>query len=292
LFLFFSTPAFSQSSSAAAPSGAGYVGYSLVSTGDPDSVVYETDETSTNVSTTNPPPDVFLNATVNVSEIDLTVSNLTAKINVDAEVLSLLSFNAGVTASIDRVSLVIKKVQAKVVLEARLENLVLMITDVLNSLDLNPVLATLGQDIGKIANDTVGAVGGLTGTGSTSTLTPRSYNLDHNILYSINDYSGQTHTNRVLEQDGSIVDEFLNNDGHTTGQQVVGYYTRDKTITGYNQSIVRNGQTDRELQYAYNPFLGLTVISAVFLDATGAVAGTQVLSESSAGGSSTVGEEL
>jgi hypothetical protein len=38
-----------------------------------------------------------------------------------------------------------------------------MISDVLDSLDLQPILATLGQDIGDIVNTTVGAVGGLGG---------------------------------------------------------------------------------------------------------------------------------
>jgi hypothetical protein len=288
IFLLITRLVNSQSLSTA--SDFGYIGYSLDASGDPDSAVYETAATSANVSTTIPPPDVFLNASVSVGELDIFVSNLTAKINVDAEVLNLLSFNAGVSAHIDRVSLVIQQVKAKVVLEARLENLVLMINDVLQSLDLNPVLATLGQDIGNVVNSTVG---GLTtnGTAAAGTIVPRSYNLDHNILYSINDYSGHTHTNRILEQDGSIVDLFLDNNGHTTGQQVVGYYARDMTFTGYNQSVVRNGQTDRELQYVYNPFLGLTVISAIFLDPTGTVIAAQVLSESGAGGSSTVGED-
>jgi len=64
---------------------------------------------------------------VHVGEIHIEVQNLTAKINLDAQVLQLLSFNAGVDLSIDRVNLLIQNVTAKVLLEARLANLVLMI---------------------------------------------------------------------------------------------------------------------------------------------------------------------
>lgn len=64
---------------------------------------------------------------MHVGEISIDVQNLTAKINLDAQVLQLLQFNAGVDLSISRVRLLIQNVTAKVVLEARLANLVLMI---------------------------------------------------------------------------------------------------------------------------------------------------------------------
>ena len=127
------------------PSSSGYTDYTLSLTGDPNSVIYETSSTSSNTTTTNTPPDVYLNATVHVSELSISVSNLTAKINLDAQVLKLLQFNAGIDLSIARVSLAISNVTAKVLLEARLENLVRMIEDTLVSIDLNPVLATVGQ---------------------------------------------------------------------------------------------------------------------------------------------------
>ena len=193
--------------------GDGYFGYSLEQTGDPYSTIYATNETDTagNASLSDPPPDVFLNASVHVGTIDLTVTNITANINLEAQVLSLLQFNAGISASIDRVELLIEEVNAKVLLEARLGNLVTMIGDVLDSLDLNPVLATLGQDVSNIVNTTVGD---LTGSSSSSTTEKRSYNLANNILYSINDYSGHTHTNRILAQNGSIIQQSLDNNGN------------------------------------------------------------------------------
>ena len=266
----------------------GYTGYSLGLTGDPGSATYDTASTPADLSTTNPPPDVYLNATVHVGEIDIAVQNLTAQINLKAQVLNLLSFNAGVDVSINRVNLLIQNVSAHVLLEARLENLVLMIDDTLNSLDLNPVLATLGQDVGSLANSTLG---GLTGSGSpASNIVPRSYDLIHNILYSVNDYSGNTHTNRILTQSGSIIDQSIDNDGKVHNQREVGSYLRDMTFNGYNQSVVKNGKTTHELEYVYTPLHGLSVVSAIFVDDANNVVATQVLSESSAGGSSTISD--
>jgi hypothetical protein len=281
-FLFIATSISAQSSA-----GSGYTGYSLSVSGDADSVIYSTSSHSANVSTTVPEPDVYLNATVHVGEIDLNVSNLTAKINLGAQVLQLLQFNAGVDVSIDRVTRVIANVSAKVLLEARLANLVLMINDTLNSLDLNPVLATLGQDVGNLVNTTANALTG--GIAQTSTLSARSYELANNILYSTNDYSGNTHANRILTQSGSIIDQFLDNNGNTRNQQLVGSYLRDMTFSGYNQTVVVNGQVASELEYVYMPFDGLSVVSAIYISPAGTVVGTQVLSESSGGGSSTVG---
>lgn len=259
-----------------------YTGYSLSSTNDESNdVIYSTSSTPSNVSTTNPPPDVVLNATVDVGQIDLIVSNLSAKVNLDVQVLQLLQFNAGVVASIDRVSLSISNVSAQVQLEARLANLVTMINDVLDSIDLNPVLATLGQTLNSTLNSTASTL-------SSSTVAARSLNLADNILYSVNDYSGHTHTNRILAQNGSIIDQSLDNDGNLYAEQVVGYYTDDMTSNGYDETVTTNGQAERELQYVYQPYAGLEVISAIFVDSANKVVATQVLSESSGGGSSTV----
>ena len=274
-----------------ASSDDGYTGYSLKLDGDPESAVYETLDTVTNISATIPPPDVYLNASVSVGEIDLNVQNLTAKINLEASVLSLLQFNAGVDLSIDRVNLQIQNVSAQVVLEARLANLVTMIDDVLNSIDLNPTLATLGQDLGQIVDTTAGAVGdGLSSL--TSTAEKRSFELVNNIIYSINDYSGNTHTNRILEQNGDIVDESLDNNGLVSSSKVVGNYATDMTFNGVSLNVTKNGEQVQELEYVYAPFHGLSIVSAIYVDTDGEVIGTQVLAESSAGGSSTIGGDL
>lgn len=271
----------------------GYIGYSLEDTGDPDSAVYETANTKANTSTTYPPPDVFLNASVHVGEIDIEVLNLTAKINLAAQVLSLLDFNAGVDASVDRVSLTIQNVTAKVLLEARLSNLLLMIENILDSLDLNPVLATLGNGLNEIADT---ALGGLTGDSSSSSSTSNlkaredleSFRLENNILYSINDYSGNAHTNRKLSQDGTIIDQNLDNNGNVLSEKTIGSYDTVMRYFGRDIATEYEGQQVRERLYEYAPFPGLEIVSAIYVNDAGNVVGTQVLSEVDAGGSSTI----
>jgi hypothetical protein len=259
LFIVFSSFTIAQSIN---DPSSGYTGYSLNQHGDPQDVTYATANTPpSNITVTlDPEPDVYLNASVHVGIIQLTVDNITAKVNLDAQVLQLLKFNAGVDASIDRVQLTILNVSAEVLLEARLGNLVLMINDVLKSLDLNPILATLGKDLNHIVNTTVGAVGGILGGsnnngnrggqqsngrgGRSGSLQARdlpaeSYQLAHNILYSINDYSGHTHTNRVLAQNGSIIDYSLNDDGHPYHTQIVGDYLHDMVFVSPTERQTR-----------------------------------------------------
>ena len=277
-----------------------YIGYKRSTEGDQNSVVYDTAGTPSNASNV-PDPDVFLNATVHVTEIDLTVTNLTAKINLAAQVLSLLNFNAGVDVSIDEVELLIENVNAHVLLEARLGNLVTMIGDVMNSLDLNPVLADLGSAVSNLTSTTgsalTGALGGLTGSGSnSSTLATRGldYNILHNILYSVNNYQGDTHTNRILAQNGDLIDESLDNDGKATGQKVVGNYATAMTFNGHSKEVettINGKEAIKESEYNYTPLPGLMVISMIYQNAAGTVVGTRVLSEGTAGGSSTVGDE-
>ncbi|MCJ1442942.1 MAG: hypothetical protein MMC23_003439 [Stictis urceolatum] len=277
----------------------GYVGYRLAQRGDPIDATYDTASTSANVSLTVPEPDVFLNASVHVGEIDILVQNLTAKINLDAQVLQLLQFNAGVDASIQKVSLLIQNVSARVTLEARLGNVVEMINSVLDSIDLNPVLATLGQDLGEIANSTTGLLDGGSsggassgGSNTTASIGKRAFELANNILYSVNDYSGNTHTNRVLAQDGNIVDHSLDNSGRAIDEKVVGNYKSDMRFNGHNETGEIGGRTVRELEYVYEPFPGLSAISMVFVDAGDQVVATRLMAEARGGGTSTVqGEE-
>lgn len=213
-----------------------------------------------------------------------------AKISVAAQVLNPLQFNAGVDLSIDHVSLNITNVSAQVLLDARLANLVLMINDTLNSIDLNPVIAKLGQDVGPLANSTVGGLG--SSSSQASTVLPRSYNLANNILYSVNDYSGKTHTNHILLQNGSIINQYLDNNGNIYNHCLVGSYMNDMTFNCYNQSVVRDGQAAHELGYVYTP--GACSMDSMWLaqymsNSVNKVLATQVLSENVAGGISIIG---
>ncbi|PVH69898.1 hypothetical protein DL98DRAFT_621833 [Cadophora sp. DSE1049] len=309
LFLTFISLITAQSVSTASADGSGYTGYNLTLSQDEESATYDTSSTPANVSVSFPEPDVYLNASVFIGEISILVANLTAKINLDAQVLSLLKFNAGVDLHINKVSLIIQNISAKVVLEARLENLVLMIDDILASLDLNPILATLGQSLNNITDSVGDLVGGVVGTptstaaGTTPTAAakkrrggidplqfPYNYEIQHNILYTVNDYTGHSHTNRVLSQTGAIVDQSLDDMGHVVSEKEVGTYEKDMRFNGDNITVVHDGKEVWQLEYVYEPFRGLIVLSYVYVDQGGRVVGTQVASEGYAGGSSTIGD--
>ncbi|KEY73657.1 hypothetical protein S7711_07704 [Stachybotrys chartarum IBT 7711] len=280
---------------AACQRGDGYYGYRLSRRGDNESAIYETEGTTSGVAPLNEDPDVYLNASVSVGEISIEVQNITAKINLDARVLNLLNFNAGVDLGIDRVRLGIYNVTARVELEARLGNILRMVDDVLTSIDLNPIIATLGDGVRDIV-DEVGDVvdGGNGGSGSdnsTESLSKRDlrFRLENNILYSINDFSGSTHTNRILAQNGALVDVRLNNQGVERRRRQVGYYSRDMIFTGHNRTISENGETvEFELQYLYEPYRGLTAYCNIYVDTSGNVVRTSILAEAEGGGAATI----
>lgn len=299
----------------------GYSGYKLGvrQEADDGSVNYETENTrtSSNVTALDPTPDVLLNASVHVGEIFVGVDNLTAKINLDAQVLKLLEFNAGVDLSIDKVALTIQNVTAKVYLEARLGNLVTMVGDVLDSIDLNPVIAELGNGLGTIVGDVGDLVGGIgdglgggsggsngtSGGNGTSTGGNAKREIDdfhqwdllNNILYSVNNFEGNVNKRTVLAQNGDIVEQTLNNYGTISGQKVIGDYLMSMRFNGFNESVTYKGQEVWEEEYIYEPFAGLYSISGIFKSkSTGAVVGTQLLAEARGGGNANIGnmEEL
>ncbi|KAJ9137092.1 hypothetical protein NKR23_g9425 [Pleurostoma richardsiae] len=272
----------------------GYIGYHLEHRGDPESAVYATEDTDPGVDVLVPEPDVYLNASVSVGYIGIEVDNITAKVNLDAQVLKLLHFTAGVDASIDRVKLTIENVSAKVELEARLENVVEMVNDVLHSIDLNPIVATLGQDVGRIINTTIGDLTQPVDSNGNPTTEKREldYNLNHNVLYSINDYSGRTHTNRILAQNGSIFDVYLDNEGSERGRRLVGDYAHDMRSTGHNKTLSIDGQPkEYELGYEYDPYPGIMVTAWVYMNIAGRVTRTQVIAETWGGGGSTISDD-
>lgn len=275
----------------------GYIGYDLKKRGDPESVNYETANTHGVVLPEE--PDVYLNASVSVGVISIEVENITAKVNLDAKILNLLHFTAGVDASIDRVSLKIENVSAKVQLEARLGNVVQMVSDVLNTIDLNPIVATLGNTVGDVVGNITDTAGGSSSSGESTTSSgnskrdvPPNYNILHNILYSVNDYSGQTHTNRVLSQQGSIYDEALDNNGNELSRKVVGDYSSDMTFTGHNRTITtEDEETQFELGYEYTPFAGLDIVAYVYVTPEGEVVKTKMIAETEGGGTSTISND-
>lgn len=268
----------------------GYIGYTLEQNGDPEAAVYQTSETDTSGGIELPEdPDVYLNASVSVDEISIEVENITAKVNLDAQVLKLLHFTAGVDASIDRVKLKIQNVSAKVELEARLGNLLQMVNDVLDSIDLNPIVATLGSTVKGVINDTVGVITDPVDEDTGLRKRSLEYHLAYNILYSVNNYGGHNHRNRVLAQNGTMYDIYLSDRGDELSRSAVGYYSRDMTFTGHNKTISIDGEPmEFEMQYVYQPYMGLDVVSLVYMDAkNGRITRTKVVAGLEGGGTTT-----
>jgi hypothetical protein len=287
---------------AAKAKGDGYYGYRLNRRGDDESAIYETENTNSGVAPLNEEPDVYLNASVSVGEISIEVQNITAKINLDAKVLNLLNFNAGVDLGIDRVKLGIYNVTAKVELEARLGNILRMVDDVLESIDLNPIIATLGDGVKDIVGEVGDGVGDIIGGGSGGSggdnedteanekrdLTIR---LENNILYSMNDFSGSAHTNRVLTQDGFLYNIYIDNQGREKNRKEVGYYAKDMKFTGHNRTITVDGGVEYELQYTYSPYHGLNAYCNIYTDPAGKVLRTKIVAEAEGGGAATIANE-
>jgi hypothetical protein len=66
-------------------------------------------------------PDVLLDALVNIDEFKLDVQGLKANVSVLAEVAGLVKLSVGADVSLDRVTLMIKGVEVKALLEVRLD---------------------------------------------------------------------------------------------------------------------------------------------------------------------------
>lgn len=118
-------------------------------------------------------PDVILDVpNLSVEQITLEVDNLQVHIALDARLANLLKLTAGADASIDKVKLDIKGVQATATLVVRLDNVRAIIERTLQTLDNNPqlvsqLLSTVDNTVntvGGVANNTVGTVGGIAGT--------------------------------------------------------------------------------------------------------------------------------
>jgi len=117
------------------------------------------------------PPDVLLDVpNLSVEQITLEVDNLQVHLALDARLANLLKLTAGADASIDKVKLDIKGVQAQATLIVRLDNVRAIIERTLQTLDNNPqiltqLLSTVDNTVntvGGVANNTIGVVGNLT----------------------------------------------------------------------------------------------------------------------------------
>jgi hypothetical protein len=120
----------------------------------------------------SPDPDVVLDVpNLKVDEIDLELDELKVRIALEAHVLDLLKLDVGADASLGRVNLKIKGVEAQALLKVRLDNLATILDRVMDTIDANPQIlervvdqvgGALG-DVGRGAGAAVGELGGAVG---------------------------------------------------------------------------------------------------------------------------------
>lgn len=206
-------------------------------------------------ASTQTAPDVYLNVpTLSVGRIELDVDNLAADINLNANVASLVSLNAGVQVGITKVNLTITDIDAQLELVVRLGkdyrrsrridvsadsllpsgHLVDIVNRVFSSLDLNPLLINTLGNVTSVVNNVVGAVDGLLGS-----ITQGGKTLDF-----------------VVDNLGNIVQSV----GGVSS--IVGDFTQNMTKTGVAQDL-GNGLTKQVYSYSpLNALVDITVNSA------------------------------
>jgi hypothetical protein len=183
----------------------------------------------------NAPPDVLLHVPeLSVGRIELDVDNLRANINLNANIANLVKINAGVAVSVKKVNITIADVNAKLDLEVRLGNLVDIVHRVFESLDLNPLLIGVINNVTSLLDTTVGAV--------------------DNLLGSIT--RGDTNLSFLVDGLGNIVQKVAGKAGEIT-QSIVGNYQNNMTYTGKQQSL-QGGLTKKT--YEYSPLNALVDI--------------------------------
>ncbi|KAF2796678.1 hypothetical protein K505DRAFT_237153 [Melanomma pulvis-pyrius CBS 109.77] len=209
--------------------------------------------------TTSTPPDVYLNVPeLHVGRIELTVENLQADINLNAKVAGLVQVNAGVQVSVEKINVTIADVDVELELIVRLGHLVDIVERVFESLDLNPLLIGLINNVTNLIGDVIGAVDGLLGSIT----------------------QGGTTLNFLIDNLGNIVQEVV---GGATGglSQIVGNFKQNMTQVGADKQI-GNGLIQKTFEYAA---LG-SLVDIVF-NAAGQVVQAVVQKKTGGGGTTT-----
>ncbi|KIX92464.1 uncharacterized protein Z520_11784 [Fonsecaea multimorphosa CBS 102226] len=205
-------------------------------------------------SSSSTPPDVYLNVpTLSVGRIELDVDDLRADINLNAQVASLVTLNAGVALSIQEVNLTISDVDAELELIVRLGHLVDIVNRVFESLDLNPLLISAINNVTSLLEPIVGAVDGLLGSIT----------------------QGGTTLSFLIDNLGNIVQEV---GGVST---IVGNYLTNMTDTGVSQTL-SGGLIEKT--YSYAP---LNALVDIVFNTAGQVVQATVQKQSGSGGSTT-----
>ena len=184
------------------------------------------------------------------------MDNLQADINLNAKVANLVSINAGVAISVQKINLTISDVEAELELIVRLGHLADIVNRVFQSLDLNPLLISAVNNVTSLLGTVVGAVDGLLGS-----VTQNGNTLSF-----------------LVDNLGNIVQEVAGANGPVSS--IVGDYLTNMTFTGQSQSL-QNGLTQKT--YSYSPLNAL--VNIVFNTAGQVVQATVAKQTGSGGGS-------
>lgn len=175
-------------------------------------------------------PDVLLEIpNLSVDEITLEVENLQVHLALDARVANLVRLTAGADASIDKVNLTIKGVQAEAYLVVRLDNVAAILDRTLTTIDRNPELL---ERLLQTVDTTVGTVGGVANTALqpggvvSQTVGTVGRTLDNvtapgGLLTQTVNTLGQT-VQRTLDTTGNIVERTLDTTGRVVNERTVG----------------------------------------------------------------------
>ncbi|KAI0400682.1 hypothetical protein F4802DRAFT_476695 [Xylaria palmicola] len=232
------------------------------SAGDPATSSSETatGTSSGPASTDTSPPDVYLNIPeLHVGKIELDVDDLNVELTLAAQVAALVELNAGVQVSVSKVNITIAEVDAQLELIIRLGNLVDIVNRTLESLNLNPLLINVINEVTDLVDTVVGAVDGLLGS----------------IL------NGDSKINFLIDNLGNIVQEV---EGVAGGllSTIVGNFEQNMTYTGA-QKILDGGLIQKT--YSYSPLNAL--VNIVFNSLGQVVQAVVVKRDGSGGGTST-----
>ncbi|KAI1749710.1 hypothetical protein F4782DRAFT_292226 [Xylaria castorea] len=194
-----------------------------------------TPTSSTSDASGTSPPDVYLRVPeLHVGRIELDVDNLSADINLAAQVASLVEINAGVQIGITKVNITITDVDAELELIVRLGNLVEIVNRTLESLNLNPLLINVLDEVTDLVGAVVGVVDGLLGSV----------------------VNGDSTINFIIDNLGNIVQEVEGTAGNLLNS-IVGNYEQNMTYTGA-QEILDGGLIQKT--YSYSPLNALVNI--------------------------------
>jgi hypothetical protein len=246
----------SGSSSIASPTSPG--GTPAIPSTGPSATSSRTASASSSAATAGAPPDVLLNVpNLSVGRIELDVENLKADINLAANVASLVSINAGVAVSIQKVNLTIVDVQAQLELVVRLGHLVDIVNRVFESLDLNPLLISTVGNLTNVLQPIVGAVDGLLGSVT----------------------QGGNTLSFLVDNLGNIVQQVTGASGSPV-TSIVGNYASNMTFTGATQTL-QNGLVQKTYKY-----LPLNSLVNIVFNAAGQVVQASVVKQTGAGATS------